>query len=94
MGYYIETDSSTDKANYIAKIYNGKSVSRAEAAEAMKDPDKGVIVVVDNGYFEAAGFAFNQKEFEAFTRPDDKRYKDFIILDRELAKQLSEYRGE
>ncbi len=52
----------------------------------------GVIVVVDNGFFEAAGFAYDLKEFDEFTRPQDMRRKNFVAIERDLAKNLTKFK--
>ena len=91
MGYYIETSGYRNKAEDIVARHSGKIVSREEARQAMDDPALGVVVVVDNGAFEAAGFAYDLREFEAFTSPDDDRPKKFVVIDRKLAEKLSDY---
>lgn len=91
MGYYINTDAPFMKGLYIVSNHGGKFVSKDEAQRAM-DEGKGVVAVVDNGFFEAAGFCFNQQEFEAFTQPTDHRRKQFVVMDRQLAEKLSGYK--
>ena len=54
--------------------------------------DKGLIVVVDNGMFEAAGFCYNEEEFKVFTDPRDYRHKQYVLINREDAEILSGYR--
>ena len=93
MGYYIETGTNTGKAKIIAEQYNGVVVSQDEAAAAL-NAGEGVIVVVDNGLFEAAAFAFDLKEFEVFTDPFDVRPKTFVVIDREVAKTAARYKGK
>lgn len=45
--------------------------------EEFIDPSTGNVSVclVENGYFTAAAVAFNEREFNAFTRPSDQRPK-------------------
>lgn len=90
MGYYIETDSTKGKAEYIQQKYNGRFVNQAEARSLVDT--MGVIVVVDNGFFEAAAFAYDLKEFDEFTRPQDMRRKDFVVIERDLAKNLTSFK--
>jgi uncharacterized protein (DUF1330 family) len=95
MGYYIETDSPHNKAEYIIKNYGGRLISYEEALFAMQSKKShAVIVIVDNGIFEAAAFAFSDAEFEAFTEKNDTRPKKFVVIDRNLCKKLTEYPGE
>ena len=94
MGYYIQTKDNHGKAEEIAREHNGKIVDELAAGMAMMDKNKGVIVVCDNGPFEAAGFAYDDDEFKAFTSLTDPRPKKFVVMDRKLAKELSGYRGD
>ena len=89
MGYYLQVPMPHGKALELAAKHGGELVSKEQAAEAMNDPTKGVVVVVDNGPFEAAGFAFDQGEWEAFNLPGDKRPRKFVVLDRETAERES-----
>jgi hypothetical protein len=94
MGFYIQTAKNRDKAQQIIEAHGAVEVTPEEARIAMDDNSKGVIVVLSNPSFDAAGFAFDLDEFEAFTRPDDRRLKKFLVMDRLAAKSLSGYRGE
>lgn len=91
MGYYIQTSKHFSKAEEIAQKYNGEIVQFAEAERAIDDPTKGVICVVRNPYFEAAGFCFNKKEFKRLAPPRDQRPRQWVIINRYLAEKLSEY---
>jgi len=94
MGYYIQTSGTHGKAQEIAKKFNGQVVDELDAGMAMMDRDKAVIVVVDNGPFEAAAFAYNDEEFKEFTRLDDPRPRQYVIIDRQVAKEQTGYRGD
>lgn len=91
MGYYVEVPKHHDKAEQIRDLFGGKIVDLKVASEAISDPTKGVIVVIDNGPFEAAGFAYNQQEFEEFTSRSDLRPKKYVILSRQKAEELTRY---
>lgn len=92
MGYYVEVPAAHGKAALIAKTYDGAVVDYAEADKAMDNPDMGVIVAVNNGLFEAAGFAHSRREFDAFTMTDDPRPRQFVILDRDVAEKASGFK--
>jgi hypothetical protein len=96
VGYYIQIRGNTGKAKAIAELYNGEIVNYQAAKLAMNDPTKGVICVLYNPImeFEAAGFCFSMAEFEEFTRPGDQRPKQFVIISREDAKRLTNYKGD
>jgi hypothetical protein len=89
MGYYIETKHNKGKAGEIASTYNGKIVTQSQARLAMGDNSLGVIVVINNYIFEAAGFAFDMKEFEDFTLLNDLRSKTFVVIPRNIAEVVS-----
>jgi hypothetical protein len=89
MGRYIQTEGNKNKAEEIAATYEGTIVSQYGATKAINDPIMAVIVVVDNGPFEAAAYAYSQAEFEAFIQPTDKRPKKFVIIDRKIAEEIA-----
>lgn len=89
MGYYIQTEGHRDKAAAVVREYNGQHVSKSEAEVAMSDPTKGVIVVLHNPLFEAAGFAYDMDEFKAFTESRDLRRKEFVVIARADAEAAS-----
>ena len=92
MGYYIDVRVD-DKVKYICDNYSGVEVCQNDAVKAMKDSNKAVIVVVQNPTFQAAAFAFDEKEFKHFIF-DDGRLKYYIIIDRKLACKLTGYEDE
>ncbi len=49
--------------------------------EVPKSKDKAIICVVDNGPFEAAGFAYSQRELDFFSIPDG-RPRTWVVMDR------------
>lgn len=92
MGYYIQ-GPNFGKAKFIVKEYDGEIVSYKTAYDTfMNTSDKAVIVVIDNGMFEAAGFAYSLQEFKEFTYPDDFRPKQFVLIDKDLAYKLTNYK--
>lgn len=94
MGYYLNSGNASHKTEWLAREHGGKIVDKNKASIAMNDPSLAVVVVVNNGLFEAAGFAYDIKEFEVFTMSDDIRPKHFVVMDRELCKQLSGFGGQ
>jgi len=93
MGYYIQTSGTHGKAREIAEKFDGQVVDELAAGMAMMDKDKAVIVVVNNGPFEAAAFAYNDEEFKEFTRLNDPRPRKFVVMYRQTAKDLTGYMG-
>jgi hypothetical protein len=91
MGYYIQTPNQRNKAEQLRDLHGGEIVQTISLDYHKIPEGKALIVVVDNGPFEAAGFCCNESEFECFTNPDDFRPKKFVYLDRALAEELSGY---
>lgn len=88
MGRYIQTSAPKGKAKEIVEKHNGVMVLQP-ASLAEVDEDVALIVVVDNGPFEAAAYAYTQREFEAFTDPTDFRPKQFVLIPKVVAEQLA-----
>lgn len=89
MGYYLNNGKASGKVEWLVKEHDGKIVDKVEASTAFNDPSLAVVVVMDNGLFDAAGFAYDIDEFESFTSPDDIRPKIFLVMNRELCEKLS-----
>lgn len=70
MGYYIneiegEAAPRIHKADFI--------LSKAYGAQLIEPPTEwqdGLVCVVNNGAFDAAGYAYNEEEMRVFLRPD------------------------
>ena len=90
MGYYVQTDAVHGKVDYIVKNYGGKIVSQPRSWSDIPE-GKALLVVVNNGPFEAAAYAYKQEEFQDFTNPTDRRPKEFVLIDKELANKLTGY---
>ena len=93
MGYYAERSDRAPfyKARGLAEENYGTVVDRATAYEALMD-GKGVFVVVMNASFEAAAFAHSKREWEAFHRPDERRPREYVVMDRDRAEEISGYK--
>ena len=89
MGYYIETGANRNKAEFLMENHDAiKLASAKEALDAMNS-GLGVVVVLDNGPFEAAGYCYSPSELVEFSRPDDPRPKTFLAMDKPTAERLS-----
>ena len=69
MGYYIELPIKKGKAEQLVKLYGARIIPSAPSLKDVK-PDEAVICVVDNFNWEAAGFAYDEAELNAFKAPD------------------------
>lgn len=92
MGYYIETGKNRSKAKFLIDNYQAKEVSLEKAREEF-DGDHDTVCVVDNPAmgFEAAGFAFDRRELEAFSSPKDYRPKTWLQMPKSVAARMSNY---
>jgi hypothetical protein len=90
MGYYIECDGPRNKAKWLIDHHEAIVIDEDTARDWVNDRDVGIVCVVDNVLFEAAGFAFDGRELEVFAQPDD-RGKAWLALDRAVVEELSGY---
>jgi hypothetical protein len=92
MGFYIQGPAK-GKADFIVKNYSGEIVSKAKAFDSIET--HGVIVVVNNGPFAAAAFLHltKKEEFLAIHSPNDTRPKEYVIMDRSKACELTGYKN-
>lgn len=78
MGFYINPDTGT-KEDFLNT--NGREVSLTE----LKITDRELpVVLIHNQFFTAAGIAYNEGELKALTSSEDKRYKQFFMVPREM----------
>lgn len=90
MGYYIQTAGNHNKADEIVRKFNGEIISRP-AKFSDVPVDKGLVCVLDNMIFEAAGFVYDEREFDAFTQPADARPHTWLLIDRKDAERETNY---
>ena len=91
MGFFVEGLARCDKAQQLADRYPGTVVlPQAPASFSEVPADKGLICVVGNMGFEAAGFIFDARELErCLPSPRDTRQRTFLLLDRKVAEEIS-----
>ncbi len=98
MGYYINpSDCGEFKRDYFKAKFN--SITLHEFLEIEPSPHGYPVVVVENGYFDAAAVGFSRDEVKYFVNPDDGRGKTFFCLsldeietlDPNCASQLRRY---
>ena len=89
MGSYINTPSNKGKTEFIIKTYCGILLPLPPNSFADIPEGKALVVVVDNGHFQAAGYAYSEGEFRVFTDPNEKRHRDYILLDKVTAELVA-----
>ena len=92
MGFYIDGPGK-GKAAFLVREHGAMVLPSILAARQAFGEGMGVVCVVDNVYFEAAGFAFLKDELEIFAEPDG-RPKTWLAMDRDEAERLSGYGGD
>lgn len=86
MGFYINPKDGSSKEDWLKK--NGSLLVFGPSEFSWKDDVEFLpVCLVDNGPFTAAGIAFNEREFQAFNRPDD-RPKEWYKVKKELLKEF------
>ena len=92
MGFYIQGPMH-GKAQYICEKHGGTIISHPQSLEGIEE-DMAIICVIDKGIFEAAGFCFNEREFEEFNNLTDPRPRTWVKMDKAKAKELSRFPNE
>jgi hypothetical protein len=87
MGYYIETSSFKNKAQWILEhcVLSQGMIRRPETVPEGFVP----VCVVDNGPFEAAAIAYDMREAVVFDMPTDTRPKQWLLIRIEDAERLN-----
>jgi len=90
MGYYLETDNTRLKADWLIKTAGAVEV---KTQPLWTDIPKGktLIAVVDNGHFEAAMIASPEDQFDRIKRAEqmgDRRPKRFLLMDTDTVKAM------
>jgi hypothetical protein len=87
MGYYIEVPLNLNKAGQLRDLHGAKFCAPPNNLSEVPD-NKILICVVQNGLYDAAGICFDQREYEDFRRPEDKRRKDWMLMERAKVIEL------
>lgn len=78
MGYYINNTPegmlpAKGKAKFLIERLGARPVDKIEF-------QSNLVCVVDNGPFDAAAYAYNQEEFDAFYNDGSTRTKHWLIV--------------
>jgi len=93
MGYYIPGPTH-GKAQYIIENYPGSYRLDTPPDFNSIPEDMAIIVVVNNGPFEAAGYAFSAEEYSLFRLEEDLRPKEYVAMPKKDAQEVSGYLDE
>jgi hypothetical protein len=76
MGYYVNPPDMSKE-----KFLESKGTRRESNFKWEETPTGNLpVVLLNNGYFTAAGVAYCEREFEAFTDPSDNRPKTIYTV--------------
>ena len=89
MGYYIQ-GPTVAKACFLVGNHEAKIVSQPNSF-AEVPVGKALVCVVENGFFDAAGYVYNEQGFKDFSLPDDHRAKTWLLMDKALVEKLTEF---
>ena len=92
MGYYIEVPRNKEKAEQLVALHGGEIIAKPDTFDKIPQ-GKALICIVDNGFFEAAGYCFDSREFSAFAYPDGRPRK-WVLMSLKKAEKLSGYTNQ
>ena len=87
MGCYVNPAVETKEA-FLNE--NGITVSESEFSWVDLPEDTLPVVWVDNGPFTAAGVAYKEDEYKAFTSSTDPRLRQVYLVDIEKLRKVSD----
>jgi hypothetical protein len=91
MGFYV-AGPARGKAQFIVENIQGKILKECPKTYADIPEGQALIVIVDNGSFEAAGFCYSEAEFKVFTDPFESRRRQYILINRGLVEEITGYK--
>lgn len=99
MGYYIEVPDKHNKAQQIIDLYGAVKLPPPDDLVAYWTgiPEgKALVCVMQNGPFDAAdaaGYAFDYREFFRFAIPDG-REKTWLLMDEKQVRELTRFNSK
>jgi len=87
MGYYINSNSKGEVLSPNGKV-NALVADGAVVQQTPKYIPQHSVCVIENGFFDAAAYLFNENEFNEFLHDNSGRRKTFLVYAhaQELAK--------
>ena len=92
MGKYLNHDLDGNPIGAVGKataLIKSGAEPIVEPQSLDDHPNRAIICVVENGFFDAAAWAWCERELAAFKRPDG-RPKRWLIADTETVEKLAE----
>lgn len=91
MGYYLEVAQNHNKADQLINDHGARRAVASLGSQVSLDDvpeDSHLVCVVQNGFFDAAGVCYDERELEAFTSPSDNRAKDWLYVSKDKCREL------
>jgi hypothetical protein len=87
VGFYLERDDGLPqgKGQWLVKHANAEAIAEPTTFPYRKDYT--LVVVVNNGPFEAAGIAYDEEEFLDFVYPDGRPKAWYWVPNEEIIRQ-------
>lgn len=85
MGYYVNKDS---KGQSLPSTGKAQALVADGAIRVSPEWQENLVCVVENGFFDAAAYCYNEKEFDYFIENPDPRPKTWLV--HPMAKELAE----
>ena len=82
MGIYINPKNGMTKENWLLEY--GSNIGEPNVERYNFDGKIFPICLVDNGFFTAAGVAFDKRELKVFLNPEDTRPKEWYLVNLEF----------
>lgn len=86
MGYYIETVQSA--RNKAAQLQAEFPQIKRLSGPISSTPTEITVCVVENGFFDAAAIAYDDRELQAFCSPTDYRPKTWLSVPTTVIEKL------
>lgn len=91
MGFYIDGPKK-DKAGFLKKEYNCTEIKQPESLKDIPS-NMGLICVIENDIFDGAAYVYDEQELLDLSDPTDPRPRTWLLMDKELAEELSGFRA-
>jgi hypothetical protein len=89
MGWYIQAPVIYGRTEYLIAHHEAVEIEPVEPSNL--PPDKALVVVVQNGLFDAVGYVFDDREFREFSDPTDPTPRRWLLMDKAFVEAETGY---
>lgn len=93
MGYYLNGIGAQGKADTLIKNYGAMEIGPEDYPKDISTAEKegyAIVVVIENGPFDAAGLAYSNEEFQEFLNCG--RPFRVLMMDKPMAHEMAKYK--